>query len=370
MTTSASPQDPETSAQGGGPVGGIQRTLKLHDPGELLAAIPALLGFVPEDSLVIVCLGGETDNSVEMVVRHDLVSLIAEPDRMLALAAQLQALFEEADVGTVSFAVLDSDWAAGESRAWHRELIADMGALLMAGGVQVRGALLAREIACGAPWVSVLDPRAGDIPDPMESAVAAAHVYQGRMIRDSRAELEAAIAAGPRDALAAMASHLREARAAAAVRRSLGGRLALRAELESVLTAVAGVDSGELPDDPEYARLAVSISCPEVRDALLSLVCCDQASAAERLWTLMGRALPNPERADAAALCAVSAYARGDGPFAGICVDAALDANPEHRLGLLLRQALDQGMHPDRIRTLAEVGQECAASLGVFLPVP
>lgn len=363
MTTSTSPQDPV-------PAGDAQRALRLHNPGELLAAIPALLGFVPEDSLVILCLGGERANCVEMVVRHDLLSLAAAPDRMLALASQLRALFDETAVDTVSFAILDSDWTSGEAEDWHRSLIGELGSLLIADGASVKGALLAREIACGAKWASLLDPRAGAIPDPKESAVAAAHVYQGRLIRESRAELEDVIAPAPPERLDAMSRRIRDVRAEIEPRRVLGGRPALRLELELVLSAVAAVDSGAEPHARELARLAVAISAPQVRDAVLSLVTGDHAAAAERLWLLMGRALPDPERAEATALCAMSAYARGDGPFAGICVEAALEADPEHRLALLLRRALDQGMHPDRIRSLAEVGVECAASLGVFLPAP
>lgn len=362
MTISTSPQDPGPSAD--------SRTLKLHDPGELLAAIPALLGFVPADSLVVVCLGGERHNSVEMVVRHDLLSLVAEPERMLALASQLRSLFEDSQVGSVSFVLIDGDWDCADPRDWHEDLVAEIGTLLIAGGAEVRGALLARDITGGGPWTSLLDPRAGRIPDPRDSAVAAAHVYQGRMIRDSREELEASIAAGPEEEVAAMAQRIAEVRAAALARREFGGRRALREELEAVLCAVALVDSGDLPEAEEIARLAVAITSAQVRDSLLGLIAGAHSAAAEKLWSLLARTAPPAERAEATALCGLSAYARGDGPFAGICVDAALDANPDHRLSILLRQALDRGMHPDDIMGLAEIGQECAASLGVRLPAP
>ncbi len=362
MTTSTSPQEPHPSA--------AKQTLKLHDPGELLAAIPALLGFVPEDSLVILCLGGESDNGIEMVVRHDLVSLVAEPERMLALASQLRTLFDETAVGSVSFVVIDSDWAGDEASEWHRELVADMGSLLIAGGAQIKGALLASKIGCGDSWASLLDSRAGAIPDPMESAVAAAHVFQGRMIRGSRTELASTIAPALAGELETMRSLIDDLCGEVRRRREMGGPSALRRELEMVLSAVAASESGEAAEGREVAMLAMAISAPLVRDALLALVIGDHADGAERLWGLMSRLLPAPERAESLALCAVSAYARGDGPFAGICVEAALDADPEHRLASLLREALDQGMHPDRIRQLAEIGRECAADLGVFLPAP
>lgn len=367
MTTSTSPQDPGHPHRERGPAPGDSRTLRLHDPGELLAAVPALLGFVPADSLVILCLGGELENCVEMVVRHDLRSLVTEPARRLALASQLRTLFDETAVNTVSFALIDGEWRGDDAADWHRELVGDLGALLIAGGAQVKGALLVREIALGAEWISMLDRRAGRVPDPMESAVAAAHVYQGRMIRGSRDELEEAIAPAAEAVREEMSVLIAQARAEVQWRRELGGPVAVRQELELAIAAVSASAAGEEPDAPGLALLALAISLPAVRDALLALVARDADGGAERLWALMSRRLPDPERAEAAALCAVSAYVRGDGPFAGICVEAALAASPDHRLANLLREALDQGMHPDRIRELAEVGRECAADLGVFL---
>jgi hypothetical protein len=65
---------------------------------------------------------------------------------------------------------------------------------------------------------------------------------------------------------------------------------------------------------------------------------------------------------------AFSAYARGDGPLAGVALDAALRCDPDHRMAGMLDQALQSGMRPEQIRELAFTGYRLARRLGVELP--
>jgi hypothetical protein len=67
-------------------------------------------------------------------------------------------------------------------------------------------------------------------------------------------------------------------------------------------------------------------------------------------------------------LLAFSAYARGDGPLAGISLEAALRCAPAHRMASMLDTALQSGMRPERIRELADTGYRLARRLGVRLP--
>src|SRR5262249_60782180 len=77
------------------------------------------------------------------------------------------------------------------------------------------------------------------------------------------------------------------------------------------------------------------------------------AAAAERLWLALVRAPPAPERAEPAALLALTAYLRGDGGLASVALEAALLACPHHSLSGLLRAALDGGMPPELLREIA-----------------
>ncbi len=118
----------------------------------------------------------------------------------------------------------------------------------------------------------------------------------------------------------------------------------------------------------ELAQLAVGLADPRVRDTLYALAVGECADQAEALWALLARNLPDPWRVEALVLLAFSAYARGDGPLAGVSLDAALRARPTHRMAGMLDTALQSGMRPERIRELAVTGYRLAEQLGVRLP--
>ena len=105
-----------------------------------------------------------------------------------------------------------------------------------------------------------------------------------------------------------------------------------------------------------------------VRDTLYALAVGDKAAEAETLWAMLSRVLPKPWRVEALVLLAFSAYARGDGPLAGVALDAALRCEGEHRMAWMLDTALQSGLRPEQIRELAATGYRLADQLGVSLP--
>ena len=105
-----------------------------------------------------------------------------------------------------------------------------------------------------------------------------------------------------------------------------------------------------------------------VRDTLYALAVGENAGQAEELWATLSRTLPDPWRVEALVLLAFSAYVRGDGPLAGVSLDAALRCDPTHRMAGMLDTALQSGMRPERIRELAVTGYRLADQLGVRLP--
>ena len=90
--------------------------------------------------------------------------------------------------------------------------------------------------------------------------------------------------------------------------------------------------------------------------------------AGEALCAILARTLPEPWRVEALVLLAFSAYVRGDGPLAGLSLEAALRCDPDHRMAGMLDTALQSGMRPERIRELAGTGYRLAKRLGVSLP--
>ncbi|MBP1158406.1 MULTISPECIES: DUF4192 domain-containing protein [Rhodococcus] len=332
--------------------------VRIGDPGDLIAAIPAMLGFRPAHSLVLVCLdGGDGPARVRAVMRHDLPDCAVGPLDREAIE-RMSLVCAREDIGSVIAVIIDERRVTGV----HRAVVGELELYLSARGVVLVGALVVPEIVAGRPWRGLCgDPRRGRLPDPAASGVALAQVLGGRAIRSSREELEAVVAPRPES---------ERARVAELLRGRPTGRSRPRDALRLVLTRIAELASGQAPHLDDLADLARALSDPRVRDALLSLAVTAEADAAEQLWILLARALPDPERAEPAALLGYSAYARGDGPMAGVALVAALEANPRHRLAGMLDAALQSGMRPETISGLAVTGFEEAARIGVQMPPP
>lgn len=332
--------------------------VRICDPGDLIAAIPALLGFWPSRSLVLICLaGGDGPSMVRAVMRHDLPDLAVGPADREAIE-RMSLVCAREDIDSVIAVVVDEAPAPG----MHNAVVDELDLHLTGYGVDLLGAHVVPEIAEGRPWRGLFgDSRSGILPDPASSCVAVAQVLGGRAIRSSREELEAIVAPHPdrdRERLVELLRHGPARRAGA------------HDELELVLAQVAALASGEPPHGQQIADLARALSNVRVRDALLALAVTDEADAAEQLWILLTRALPEPERAEPATLLGYSAYARGDGPMAGVAFVAALEANPGHRLAGMLDAALQGGVRPGAIVELAFTGFEEAAKIGVRMPPP
>jgi hypothetical protein len=128
------------------------------------------------------------------------------------------------------------------------------------------------------------------------------------------------------------------------------------------------VADGQPLSDEQVAQLGCALGDVQVRDTLYALAVGENADAAETLWAVLTRVLPQPWRVEALVLLAFSAYARGDGPLAGVSLQAALRCEPDHRMAGMLDQALQSGLRPERIRELAGTGYRLAKRLGVRLP--
>jgi hypothetical protein len=107
---------------------------------------------------------------------------------------------------------------------------------------------------------------------------------------------------------------------------------------------------------------------PRVRDTLYALAVGSTGDQVEALWALLARVLPENWRTEVLVLLAFSAYARGDGPLAGVSLLEALRGNPTHKMARMLDQALQTGMRPEQIRELARTGYRLAKRIGVQLP--
>jgi hypothetical protein len=328
----------------------------INRPASMIAALPAVLGFVPEHSLVLVTLEcGE----LGCVMRVDLTEQLVESLEHLADVAAASG--PDAAIAVV----VDEDGASCRMCVdEHHELMTTLAEVLDARGVELLASYVVDRLEAGGRWHRPADSTAGTIEDPMSSPMAAAAVLGGRPLYGRRAELQDVIALADPERAASLRPMMEHADPDGALR-SDGD---VRRDVEHALAVSHRVAEGLDPTDVDLVRLGRSITDPRVRDTLYALAVGREAGRAESLWILLARTLPDPWRTEALALLAFSAYARGDGPLTGVSLEAALCSNPGHRMAAMLDQALQSGIKPDQIRDLAQTGYRLAKRLGIRLP--
>src|SRR6516165_5626798 len=330
---------------------------ELNRPGALIAALPAVLGFVPENSLVLVSLGG---GELGSVLRVDLSAGLV--DRVGHLAEVAAAAEPEAAIAVI----VDDDGAhCPGCNDEHRRLCTALTEALSQYGIELWAAHVVDRVAVGGRWHCVDGCGSdGAVDNTSASPLAAAAVLDGRRLYPRRADLQSVIAVDD----AAHSAELAEAVGQHAAAREVAHRAdptgSVRRDVENAM-AVAG---GQTLSAAELAELGCALMDVQVRDTLYALAVGETAGQAESLWALLSRTLPQPWRVEALVLLAFSAYARGDGPLAGVSLEAALRCEPDHRMAGMLDTALQSGLRPDDIRELAVTGYRLAKRLGVRLP--
>ncbi len=251
----------------------------------------------------------------------------------------------------------------------YRELCAGLSAALAGHDMELYAAHVVDRVEDGGRWHCVDGCGAsGAVDDPMASPLAAAAVLDGRRLYQRRADLQALIAVTDPRRSAELAAVVEECATVREANWRADPDGCGRCDVEAAMAMSARVCDGARLDDAELAGLACALTDVAVRDTLYALAVGAEAGRAETLWALLARTLPDPWRVEALVLLAFSAYVRGDGPLAGLSLEAALRSDPDHRMAGMLDTALQSGMRPDQIRELAATGYRLAKRLGVRLP--
>ncbi|TPG37039.1 DUF4192 domain-containing protein [Mycolicibacterium hodleri] len=329
----------------------------LNRPAAMIAALPAVLGFVPEKSLVLLTV---EDGGLGCVMRVDLSAAL--PETLAHLAEVATASDPDAAIAVV----VDEDGASCRMCLdEHQALAADLKDQLDECGIELLATYVVDRLQAGGRWRRAdTYAGAGTIEDPMSSPMAAAAVLDGRRLYARRAELEEVIATFDPIRAEALRAEMMRAEHDGDLRPDADAR----GDVEHALTMARGLSDGQTPSDADVARLGCGFTDPRVRDTLYALAVGTEASRAEALWAMLARTLPDPWRNEALVLLAFSAYARGDGPLAGVSLEAVLRKDGSHRMAVMLDQALQSGMRPDQIRELAQTGYRLAKRLGLRLP--
>lgn len=316
--------------------------VRLSDPAELIAAVPHLLGFHPRDSLVVITLQGRR---LGLTLRTDLV---AEGSEEQLVEQLLVPIGRQHPSGAIVLIIGGQQTEATDLP--HRRVVDAVDDALAAADIPVVHAAWAASTGRGATWRCYDEVGcAGAVADPERCAIAAASVAAGVVTFDTREQLAEVLAPDLPAALARRARMLDTADAqhpldTATVRQR-------RALLERLHDDAA---AGALRLDDRTIVDAASALCDHrIRDACLGWSAGGGAAAAEQLWLALVRATPAPQRSEPATLLGLAAYLRGDGALAGLALQAALDAYPEHGLAGLLRTALDGGLEPAALHSIA-----------------
>ncbi|UZN01654.1 DUF4192 domain-containing protein [Cellulomonas sp. S1-8] len=361
--------------------------LRLGEPRELLALVPHLLGFHPQDSAVAVSLRGPRGR-VGLVARVDLAD-VADPEHGPQVARSL-ATHLDRDGARRAVLVLYAD-AVDPDRAGPVDAAAAHVAEAFDvpfGGVDVVvvGDGAYRCLACdpdccppgGRPLSDLESTRAGAEMVLAGSVVAPGRESLGRVATAPIAARRAVARVRRRRTDAAVRAH---AHGAAAVARWRGESLAA---WRALLTAPPGTDDGPVTRIALLGRVEAGLVDRRVRDAMLVAILPGADSLPERALAHAGPAedaelrdaislLVDPvtgappddaarraqaalddvvahgrrgAQAPASTLLATVAWWQGDGARAAVLLDRALGDDPAYRLAHLLRGALDAGLAP------------------------
>ena len=158
----------------------------LNRPGVLIAALPAVLGFVPEKSLVLVTVDrGEMGCVMRVDLSADLVHSLEHVADVAAAARPDSAIAVVIDEEGANCRMCNDE---------HRELADLLTTALAERGIELLAAHVVDRVAAGGRWHCADGcGNAGTVEDPSASPLAAAAVLDGRRLYARRAELQEVI---------------------------------------------------------------------------------------------------------------------------------------------------------------------------------
>jgi len=241
-----------------------QPDFELNRPGALIAALPAVLGFVPENSLVLVSLDG---GELGAVMRVDLSEELT--DRIVHLAEIAAGAQPEAAIAVI----VDADGAhCPGCNEEYRQLCAELAEALSQHDIQLRAGHVVDRVAKGGRWHCVDGcGSGGTVDDPSASPLAAAAVLDGRRLYSRRADLQAVIAVDDPARSADLTDALRRQAATRERAHRADPAGCGRRDVEDAMAAASRVAGGQTLSGTELSELGCALSDGQVRDTLYAL---------------------------------------------------------------------------------------------------
>jgi Domain of unknown function (DUF4192) len=297
-------------------------TLVISSHEDAIAAVPHVLGFHPQESLVLVPF-----NQALPWVRVDLPATEADRSQLWegSLRDALTTHARRAD-GSVGMAVL----CFTSDRALAAVTSHDIGRRL--GEISIRTPV--RLWTNDSLWVEFNTAATGRCSQDAADKMAATSVYGGIARPAASRETMAASMVGDREPLVAL---LKDAKAAHATTAAEQGWAATR-------VAEFLADGARL-NDADAARLLIAVQAPSTRDALWGQMTRETSRDHQALWIDLTRRAPDQVRAPAASLAAFSCWLAGDGAKAWCALDQ-IPVDRPYSMAAIVAGALEAALPP------------------------
>ena len=313
--------------------------VRLRTPGDLVASLPALLGYHARHSIVLVVLGG-APTVVHLTMRLDLPE-DADEVTWRAVAECFAGGVSRTEAHHAMLVVLDGD--ADSTRALAgavREALEPLGVELPDAIVVADGRY--RSVTCSDD--TCCPP--GGRPVPGSSALAAAAVTQGRVIHADREEMAAQLA--PPDP-----AGQRRAERVAALLLTTADHGSIGLEDDQVRDLLdrcceqAGRAELRLVD---AVRLALLVRVAELRDRAYRHMLDVGPQVHRQLWSSVCRQVPPTISAVPLAMAALASYLDGDGGMANVAIERACEVDDTHPSVTLVRDVVHAVIRPRDVR--------------------
>ncbi|MFV0461344.1 MAG: DUF4192 domain-containing protein [Actinomycetales bacterium] len=306
--------------------------LSVRSPDELVAALPYVLGFKPEESVVFVPMSADLP-----IARIDLPT--TPRDRNAAWEAIRSPLGRYARPGaSMGIVCVTAD------REEADRVVQDFAARLDTIGIDTALMLWANDSESHDYYL-------GDSGHQTEAAreyVAAEMAPTGRPRPVANRASLASSLVGDREPVAELLPEAREA----------AETTTPRAEAKWAVGRLKKFhDDGRPLSDRDAARLLVAIETIPIRDRLWDDMTTDNADSHVSLWTDLTRRAPDEVRSAPASLLGLASWLSGDGAKA-LCAVDQVPRDSRYPLAGLVAAVVESAMHPREWESVKRIGQE------------
>lgn len=328
-------------------------TIRTHGLQGILAMVPYLLGFHPDNALVLVLFD---QRRVVLTLRLDITQLLDDPagvaqfadtqmHRVAAGRVLIVAYTDEPDPD-VATTVADLGLALDVEALSRSEQSPVLDVIHVAAGRY-------RSLTCTDP--DCCPAEGHDYQAVLDDPAAAEAVLNGLPARTNRDALRALITPGSEPGDDAYQRTIAET----AHQAEGTSPLAVAQAMDRQLRAIE--DTNQLPAPQTLAELTGLALNPSARDVATLRIERSSSDLWAQVWAAAARRTDGLAVVAPLGLVGLAAWARGDGALVTLSLEEAEQRCPDHGLVTVLRDVVAQGLHPDvwarmRDQSLAEFG--------------